>query len=57
MAWMTDKGRRDLVVAAEAVGKITVTGRKWPEEGSAMPDMARPAPSYTDRMLGERDPS
>ena len=53
MTWMTDKDRRDLVVAAEATGLITVTGSKWPQEGSAMPSIATAAQSYTSRMLGE----
>lgn len=51
MTWLTDKGSRDLVVAAEAAGHIT-THSRWPNEKSALPKVDARA-AIERRKLGE----
>lgn len=54
MAWLSDRDRRDLVVAAQAIGKMIVRGNSmWPDENS-IPPIIDQTPAIEQRKLGEK---
>ena len=52
LTWLTDKDRRDLVLAAEDAQRMTVLGSKWPSDKSPYPRVDRSA-AIERRKTGE----
>jgi hypothetical protein len=50
--WLSDRDRRDLVVAAQEAGQMIVLGSKWPNENSTFPRIDL-RPAIAKRKAGE----